>query len=364
MTPYLLVFSWLSFAAIVDHVKQPSYLRLFFYLISVLTLVLFAGLRQAGVGADDFNYIDKFLEVPDLTYWMSGEFRYSLKEIWMEPSYIFLGSLIRVFTDQYTFLFLAVASISVGAASYGYYKYSPYWFLSLLLFFSHTFLYRDINQIRAAVAAAVGLFLIEQIHKRNIVKCILIILAACSFHLAAASYLLVLLLSYIPIGRKSLLVGYFMSIFVGLLGVSYLMLGVLPNLGFVTIKLISYSESRYAESVSLFDLTNIKNSIIFFVLIFFWKVLEKQTPYFNTMMLFYSLAVMWRIAFADFGIFAARIATFFGVVEVILVPSLILLIRQKILGIFLIIVYAFSMLYLNLFVKEGRYPYSLSFDLI
>ncbi len=363
MTPYLFVFGILSAFAIAEHVKQFRVIRFYFFILSVLMLVLFAGFRQAGVGADDWNYVDKFLAVPDLSYWITGEFRYTFDETWMEPAYILLGSFVRIFTDEYVFLFTTVALFSVGLASYNYYRYTKFVFLVLVLFFVHTYLYRDINQIRSAVAASIGLFLISQIYNREHFKAIITISLAGLFHMASLSLALVYLLSFFKVTRKRLVYGYFIALFLGLIGISSVLLAILPNLGHVTTKLVDYANSGYADSVSLFDITNIKNSFIFFILIYYWHYLVKKVRYFETMMLFYFLAVTWRIAFNDFGIFAARIATFFGVVEVLLVPALLYLFRQKLMVTLIILLYAFLTLYLNLFVKEGRYPYELSFTI-
>ena len=363
MAPYLVIFSFLSALAIAGHAKQFGQIRLSLFILSALTLILFAGLRQAGVGADDWNYVDKFLIVPDLTKWLTGYYKYTFAEAWMEPAYTALGSLIRVFTDEYVFLFTAVALLSVGLACYNYYRYTPFVFLTLVLFFVHTYLYRDINQIRSAIAAAIGLFLISQIYHREHFKIMVTISFAGLFHMASLSLALVYFLSFFKVTRRRLVCGYLIAIILGLIGISpVLLLSILPNLGHVTTKLVGYAyDPNTADTISLFDLTSIKNSFIFLMLIYHWHYLAEKVKYFKVMMLFYSLAVSWRMAFNDFGIFAARIATFFGVVEVILVPTLLYLFKQRIFATILILVYAFLTLYLNLFVKAGRHPYELSF---
>jgi hypothetical protein len=236
MIPYLLVFGLLATFAVANHVKQFRQLRLFFFLISVILLIAFAGFREAGVGADDMAYVHKFLEAPDLTYWVTGEFQYTFAETWMEPAYIFLGALVRTFTDEYIFLFTAVAIFSVGLASYNYYRYTPFVFLTLVLFFVHTYLYRDINQIRTAVAAAIGLFLVAQIHDRKHLKALVTIGLCGLFHMASLSLAIVYLLSFIKVSRKRLVYGYFIALFLGVIGISPILMNLLPNLGHVTTK--------------------------------------------------------------------------------------------------------------------------------
>jgi hypothetical protein len=263
--------------------------------------------------------------------------------------------------------FIAIAFLSVGIASYNYYRYSPFVFLTLILFFVQTFLYRDINQVRSAITEAISLFLIANIHNRKHFKVILIICVAGFFHVASFSLIIVYLFSFLRLTRVMLVFGYFFALFLGIIGVSSVMLSFMPNLGFIKTKLVNYANSGYADSVSLFDITNVKNSFIFLMLIIYWRHLVDRVKYFEKMILFCFVlfcfvSVTWRIAFSDFAIFAARIATFFGVVEVLLIPSLIYIFKQRVIATCIILLYAFVTLYLNLFVKEGRYPYELSFS--
>ncbi|MGC3875396.1 EpsG family protein [Halomonas sp. GXIMD04776] len=361
MLPYIFIFFVISFFSFLDMTRCPKTVRILFFIFCTLILVFFAGFREAGVGADDVNYVSKFYEIPNIFKWMSGFYNYSYSNEKMELGYIALNSFVKVFSSNYTILFLSVSLISVGMAAYNYYKYSRYAFLTLLLFFVHTYLYRDMNQIRAAIAAAIGLFLIFQIHEKNHLKSIVLVFLAGFFHTAALSYFFAYIFSFIKISPKKIFFLLGVSIIVGYIGVSELLLSNLPDLGYITVKLEGYSESVYANTVKLFDLTNIKGIVFLSLFAFFWNGLKYKVPYFETAMSFYTLAVCWRIAFSDFGIFAARIATFFGIVEVVLVPCLAFLLKQKLAAFFIIFLYAFLTLWLNLFVKEGRYPYELAF---
>jgi len=362
MTPYIATFFMLALLSFTQFTKELKRYKLLFFLFASLYLIAFAGLRNHGVGADDFSYYDMFMyEAPNLFEWLFGSYVYDIKELYMEPGYVFLNSFLRVFTDEYIVLFLTVAFLSVGIASYNYHRYSKYVFLALLLFFVHTYLYRDMNQIRAGVAAAIGLFLIAQIHNREHLKVFFTLFIMSLFHIASVALIFAYFMSFIRVTRKRVLLAYSLALLLGIIGISQIIINVVPGGGFLAMKLYSYTtNTRYVSAVSLFDITNIKNSMILFMILLFWTRLEKVVPYFHTFVLFYLMAVSIRIAFWDLGVLAARISTFFGIVEVILIPYFIYLFRQKALITSLIILYAFLMLYLNLFAKDGRYPYELS----
>ncbi len=360
MSQYLFVFSILAFLALINNIKEIRQVRLALFLFSVLLLVLFSGFRAAGVGADDWVYINKFWDIPDISHWVFGGYNYTFEQAYMEPLYILLGAIIRFFTDKYVFLFLSVALIAVSINSYNYYRYTPYVFLALMLYFVHTYLYRDMNQIRAGVAAAIGLFLISQIYTRQHIKVYLTILISSMFHMGALLYLVPYFLSFAEITKKRIVYGLLAACILGFVGITPFLLSVFPDLGYISIKLRDYSHSQYAEPIGFSDITNLKNLFFLVVLLLLWERLEPKVKYFKVLMLFMFLATAWRLTFADFGIIAGRGATYFGIVEVVLIPSLLFAFRQKVFITIIIILYALLTLYLNLFIKEGRGVYDVS----
>lgn len=361
MLPYYLIFTILAVFSLTDNVKKIKNLKFFLFFISVTLLIFFAGLRSPEVDPDYYNYLEQFVAIPSLEQWMLGEYKYSFSETRMEPAFLAYASFIKLFTDNHTWVFVGISLLSVGIASYNYYKFSPYMFLTLLLFFVHTYLYRDMIQVRAAIAASIALFLIPQLYYHKYGKAFVTIILASFFHVAALSLFIIYLLSFVKLTRKKIIIGVILSLILGYIGISHIIIQVLPNLGYVTQKIIHYSKSQYAESLGVFNITNVKNLIILLIPLFFWKKLEKKVPYFNVFIIFIFTATTWRILFSDFGIVAGRVATFFSIVEVLLVPSFILIFKQKIIPHIIIILYALITLYLNTELKINPYSSIISF---
>lgn len=364
LIPYFFIFFVLAFFSILDVCRDFRRVNIIFFILCVVILILFSGFRSVDATSDTLNYINRFLYTPDAIHWFNGDYTYKYFDTYMEPGYLFFGAIIRVFTDSYVFLLTSVSVFSIGIAAFYYYRYSYFPFVTLVLFFVHTYLYRDMTQIRSAIAAAIALFLIGQIHKNQHLKIIFTIFFASLFHSAALSYFVVYFLSFIEYTRLRLIIGYFFALAFGLLHLSSHIIYNLPSISFLTAKINDYQAAAYIDSVKLFDLTNIKNSVVLFVLFFFWDKIKSKVLYFETMMLFYFLATTWRIAFSDIGIFAARISTFFGIVEVLLITSLIYILRQKVIGVLIVLLYAFLTLYLNLFYKNDFSSYSMSFSIM
>lgn len=345
---YLGIFGVLSILSLASHVKEFKRWKLFFVLLATILLIVIAGMRGPYVTNDYENYAKSFENVPSLGSWVIGDYTYTFEETWMEPAYVAYGAFIKIFTDNCVWMFLGVAFLSVGIASFNYYRYSRYVFLTLLLFFVHTYLHRDMTQIRAAIAAAIGLFLVKQISDREHKKVIWTIALAGAFHMASLSFIFVYLLSFIRVTRWRATAAVTLGVIFGSVGISFTIMKFLPNLGYITTKIEGYAASQYVDTVHLFDITNVKNLLLSMMMIVFWDRLKERVPYFDTMAIFMLAATFWRTAFSDFGIIAARIATFFGIVEVLLLPAFVLLFKQKYIITIIIVGYAFATLFLHM----------------
>lgn len=362
MMPYFITFILLAFFSLSQFIKEINNIRLLLFIFSTLHLIAFAGFRKAGVGFDDFNYVEVFQNVHQILDPIEGRLYYSLKDLHMEYGYVFLNSLIRYFTDSYTVLFFIVASISVGINSLNYYKLSKYPFLVQLLYFSHYYLLRDMNQIRAGIASAIILFTIYTIYEKKTLKTITLILLASLFHMSAIIAVLPLFVSIffkkweMALDRKKIILLLAISVIIGSQGMGHLLTKSLPDLGVLTIKLNPYLEwEEYNYALGLLDITNIKNISILLILLLLWNRLERKVQYFHILILFFVLGVCFRLAFNDFAIIAGRMSSVLTSVEVILIPSLITCFRHKVVITILVILYSFGLLYLNLLSPIGRF---------
>ncbi|EPM6963357.1 TPA: EpsG family protein [Vibrio alginolyticus] len=367
MTVYIIICSFLAFFCFVEVFfnKQLRDIRALFYLYFVIFLILFSGLRSLGVGTDDFTYYDKFLEVPSIIHWIDGDFTYSFAKVWMEPAYIFIGAISKSISLHPTALFLPVAFLSITIASYYYKKISPYYFMSMMLFFSHTYLYRDINQMRSAIACAIGLGIVWAIyHRKKLASVVLIVVSTC-FHMVGLTYLVALTFEKISHIRKLHLYCLILAIVISLSGFVSIIIGNITFLGVISTKIAGYtSTDRFVNSVGLFDVTNIKNILVFLCCYYFWNSLSNRYELFRVCFTFFTFGMLWRIAFSELGVLAARVATVFTITEVILIPMLVGIFKQKIIPTIIVVIYAFLMLYINLFLKDGRNPYSMSIGIL
>jgi len=297
--------------------------------LSALVLIAFAGFRQAGVGPDDENYVTVYAQVPGLWNWLSGAWVYTYQEFWMEPGYVLFNSVLRSLFDRPVFLFLGCAILSVGLACKYFYKMSDYFQIAALLFFSHNYLYRDINQMRAAIAAGfviAAIWLVSSGFRARALVCVAI---GATFHVGCAIVVVPVLLSRFELKRFQVGLAIVLAYAIGYSESTMALLGRLPELGLLTEKVTDYSDSDYVDVISLFDLTNLKNTAVILGFIYYWDRLKERGALFNAVLWSMLLGTCWRIAFSDFGIMAGRVATFLTVVEVVAVTYFIEVTRYK-----------------------------------
>lgn len=267
--------------------------------------------------ADFWEYVDMFNETPFLNEFSIA----STKNIHGEVGYLFLNSIIKTFGLGERFLFWFVGFLSVSLTLFYYIKKSPYFIISLLIYFSHTFLLRDMIQIRSGLAASISLYAIKYIEERKFWKFFIITILASLIHSAA----LILFLAYFVhffISEKTKR-QYLFIVFSLMLGVvlsqsilEIIFNAIIPN---STIVINYLADEQYFRSLGLLNPVLLKNILISILLIYYADRFRFKISYYSSMITLSILSVFWLAAFNNFAIFAARLATFFSISEPIII---------------------------------------------
>lgn len=330
---------------------------------SIIILVTFAGLRY-DVGMDDSNYEEFYLYVKSMPL-----FSFHLgDDLLIEPGYLLLNKIAVLFSSTVTGIFLLTALVAVGLNIYAYKRLSPFFALSVLLYFCHSFLYREMNQVREGVACAICINLIPLLAQKKWAPLTIGILIAALFHAVALVFFLTYITPFLKFKSSTLLIILGIVVLVG----TVLPLGNITALAFSSLassnsilsKASVYINSEY--NVKLGVLTNpttLKQLVFFVALTLGRKKLKQQVPFFDVMLMIYFISVCWLVLFNDFGIMAGRVATIFSTVEVVLVPCLLLLFthtsRTVVFGVFVII--SAALLALNLYLTKPVNTYQTRF---
>ncbi|TVY07216.1 EpsG family protein [Paenibacillus cremeus] len=155
----------------------------FYTLIITFVLTVIAGLRGLSVGIDTYNYYYSFisrsyLSFSDIFIGVTKEYGYRLFEF-----------SVNLLFSNFQILLIIVALLYVGAVSYNIYKHSSIPFLSYIYFIGFGFYTFGMTATRQTIAIALILIAFQYIYKKQLIKFLLIVGLASTFHVTALVFL-------------------------------------------------------------------------------------------------------------------------------------------------------------------------------
>lgn len=314
--------------------------------IAVVLLTIFASLRY-NVGFQDYDaYVSAYQDVVKngLNY-----SKYTTDAAIFEPGFVLTYFVSSLLSSNPIFGLFVIALLAVSLNLLCYRKYTKYFFVATLLYFVHTFALREMIQIRAGVAAALCLYSIRYIERRLLWQFCVTILIASSFHLASLIFLSVYW-AYWRMWCKKVWVGIIcISLLVGMVMPLGQLLSHIP-VGGIGARIATYAWMIGSNASGIFNITFIKQFIFCVFSLLYWEKLNSKVPHFNIFFVCMAMSLCWLALWNDFPIISNRMATFFSITEVLLVPSFIYLVRRRSIPIVIggIVFYAFLTLWLNI----------------
>jgi hypothetical protein len=332
---YLLIFLLITLFCLYKKEQNKNILFIF----SCLLLFLIAAFR-GNIDKDYDGYVRVFNQPSLLTY-----IRY-------EPTFLLITFLVKHIFNNVQFLFIIYALLGVSLNYYAIKKLSDFWLLSVLIYFSNFFILHEMTQIRAGVAAALILISIKPLFDRNLRDFLIITILASLFHYSAISALLLYFLN----GRKIDIL-----LFALLIPVSYLLyflnihitfiIELIPvpaiNSKFQIYKYLSTVNNAYAGNV--FNWLQISRCLLAFLFLWKCEILQHKNKYSILLIKIYFIAISVLVLLSDVPGIGARASELLMPVEIILIPSLIHIIKQKQLAITAIVLISLFFLCLNIF---------------
>lgn len=301
--------------SLLDVIKTSIYLKFVIFFFCGFLLVILASLRVGD--RDYYNYLDIYAEVTPFFEDQKNVISHG------EPGYIFLNKFCKTIGIGSIGVFIITALSSVSLSLIFFKKHTKYFFIALLIYFSHVFLLRDMIQIRSGLAASICLFAYPYIANRVFWKFLFVLLLAVSFHSGAGIIILVYLLyPYILRNDKNLFyivcLGFVLGIFLTTSMLEYFFVEVL-NVPGVSLYV---ADSEYFRSLGLLNPVLIKSVLLLLILYYYRIELRKHVKYFDAFVISLCIAIFWLSAFNNFSILAARLATYLSNSELVLIPAL------------------------------------------
>ena len=334
------IFFGLSIISILDFVNT-RYKNLIYTLIGI-TLFCIAVLRPPAIDRDYTNYVRLF------------NLNLTLNQYLIEPSFVLISLLIhKLLSGNSFFLFCIYALIGVSIKLIAIKRLSRYCFLSLLFYFSYSFIIHEITQIRAGVSAGFILLCIPSLYERKGLKFLLFAFLAIFFHYSAVMVLFLWFLNPDKINTtfyrfliiSSYLIFFFTKTFFFTDILNFFPEWILIN------KFIKY-ESENGQVMNVFNLWQILRCILCFIFLSKIDLIRQNNKYGIVVLKIYIWATISFVLLASNPTIAGRISDLFSIVDIIMLPCLMSIISPRIAAIGVLILISFSYLVLNLFFNK------------
>lgn len=295
----------------IENKKNTYFSKNFFLLIVYYCLLIISIFKPLGFGFDDFNY---HAVVSQQSQGINNPHGW-------EPGFM-LFVIVSSWFDNYSFIALNffVITFSFILNSYTFYKLSPLVSISFLWYFSHLFLYKEMTQLRIAMAYSIVLlsFYSLYIGKRN--RFLFLVFLASLFHVS--SIISIIALFFVKLQKKHILLCIIATIIFSWVGLVNSIIIELSHLllNEKSFKAYILDKSGFARELNPLNPTTIK--YILFSITFYYFSLKLKEKSFDFLLKIYMISPIWIIALSNFGTLASRPASIFSIVECILISKI------------------------------------------
>lgn len=302
-----------------------------------IILIFVAGLRADDV-TNDYNVYLKFWQQRNL----KGDVEFSF--VWIKD---FLKNYLHL-PPQY--LFLTFAALGVSSKFIAIRKLAAYPFLALLVYLSHYYILHELTQIRIGVASGFFLLAIYFKIKNNIKLTILFLCLSVVFHYSAAVGFIILFLN----DKKR--VFYLMLIPIGyLLYFLNNQLSITIPIPYIQEKMEIYDEMKkygVGDEINVFNFVFLSRILILYFLFYKAKVIAEFIPHIYVFLKIYTISIFSFLLLSGNAVYSFRIQEFFGIIEIVLIPTIVFAYKKKIMGKLLVIGIAFSFILIDIYYNE------------
>jgi len=268
----------------------------------------------------------------------------------VEILYVILMVALKIFLLGPQSVFVACAFLSLWVNWRYCLRVTAYPTLILLGLLSHSFLYREFTEIRHGVAGAICVASFFMISKGQTRRAFTMQIIGAFFH-SATLFVIMFSILFCKLPRKKFIyvctaIGVGMAV-IGVHGLLDLMNRLLPLPGSILV----YIQSEYDFNLGLMNPTLIKQVLLMAVLLLSVKYLKIKDKLYLDLLTMYYISIIWLVAANEFAMFAGRLASFYGLLDVYLISMTLPYIRNRYLrfmAFLLIVTIYLAQFYLNI----------------
>jgi hypothetical protein len=298
--------------------------------------IFFIGFR-GKTGTDTFTYMRSF---NDRTGTISN-WKYQDNTGYKEQGFYYLSVLLKSIFDNASFYFFIISCMTMFPLLKSIRAYCVYPILGFSVYFARFLFFRDMNQIRAALAIAIVIYALRYLIKNKPHKYIIIVLITMTLHRSMVLALFFLFLYKMKISFRICFLILILSAMIGIkVGDILKPVLILTNVGVF---------STYVGTENL----GIHNPVIYyqglFCLAFFYfeRRLSTIQPGYYILRNAYLFSTVILLLTCGLGEIGGRMATLFATCEIFIIPSLVYVVRPRIIGYIIMGLIIGMLFYLN-----------------
>ncbi|MGL6624279.1 EpsG family protein [Aeromonas jandaei] len=291
------------------------------FLYSVFVLCAIATFRNVGFGSDDEAYVEIFKKIAESGNGLASIFEYRYSDYNVEFLFFLLLKIILLLGSDSIFLFFVVSFLAVAFNLKAIKELSPFFLVSVLVYFSHFYLAKELNAIRVGLASALVFFSAKELYYKKYFKSFLFWLVSLGVHITALLSIIPIVLYFIHPSKRTLIFITVLLLFVSpWLNIKDIM-WTLSGWGEYGEKLKLYlNADMYSYQIPLWDVVNIKNLFFVVVCLFYWDALNAKFPTFYFSFMYFFSAFAFRVFFGSFAILSGRGYSVISMFEYIIIP--------------------------------------------
>lgn len=309
--------------------------------IVAIVLTMYVAFRPVGIDKDYMSYLGYFKSPT------------SISATLIEPTFKLINGIARMCGES-LILFGTYALLAIPLKVYSIKRISPYWYLSILVWFTHLFIIQEMTQIRVAVASAIFLFSIPFLADGKKLKYTLLAIAAALFHYSALVFLPLFIFGNKPLSRAA---KCFLAILPVLAysspQVSVEIIGMIP-IDAIQQKLQMYDDMMKYEGgvwgeINIFNVMALARLFAYYMLLWKYDYLSDKYPYMPILLKVFCYSICLYVGLSFLPPLAMRVEELVSIIDCILFPLLAVLVRPHWLGRLLVIIYAVAVFLMNIF---------------
>lgn len=310
---------------------------------SGILLFFIAACRPEGIDNDYLGYLSYYNNIANDS------------PVVVEPSFVFISLIVKHVFNNPSYVFVLYACLGVLLKFYAIDKLTQFKNLTVLIYFSNFFLLHEMTQIRAGVASGLLLLCIEPIRDRNLLKFLILALIAIFFHFSA-----IVILPLYFLQAKELNVKAYLALIPIAYILAFLKIDIYTFTSSIPIPLLQSkvgSYSFYADEdngVNLFNYVHLSRCLIASLIAWRWRSIMRYNSNGILMIKIYIISLFVFVAFSSIPGISSRTSELLQIVEIILLPFVCYIFREKTLILVSVILVglvflSFSLFYTKLF---------------